>query len=96
MPRGAYVYKILESGAAASSELWEKDIITKLDGQTVRNMEGLQEILAGYRAGEQVELTVQRQIDGVYQELTVTVTLAAMPAEEQAAGIRAAISLYCP
>ena len=68
MPRGAYVYKILESGAAASSELWEKDIITKL---------------AGYRAGEQVELTVQRQIDGVYQELTVTVTLAAMPAEEQ-------------
>ena len=85
MPRGAYVYKILESGAAASSELWEKDIITKLDGQTVRNMEGLQEILAGYRAGEQVELTVQRQIDGVYQELTVTVTLAAMPAEEQAA-----------
>ena len=44
MPRGAYVYKILESGAAASSELWEKDIITKLDGQTVRNMEGLQEI----------------------------------------------------
>ena len=85
MPRGAYVYKILESGAAASSELWEKDIITKLDGQTVRNMEGLQEILAGYRAGEQVELTVQRQIDGVYQELTVTVTLAAMPAEKQAA-----------
>ena len=51
----------------------------------MRNMEGLQEILAGYRAGEQVELTVQRQIDGVYQELTVTVTLAAMPAEEQAA-----------
>lgn len=81
MPRGAYVYKILESGAAASSELREKDIITKLDGQTVRNMEGLQEILAGYRAGEQVELTVQRQNDGVYQEMIVAVTLASMPAE---------------
>ena len=54
-----------------------------LDGQTVRSMEGLQEILAGYRSGEQAELTVQRQVDGSYQELTVTVTLAGMPQEDQ-------------
>lgn len=83
MPKGAYIYRILENGAAAASELREKDIITKVDGQTVRSMEGLQEILAGYRSGEQAELTVQRQVDGSYQELTVTVTLAGMPQEDQ-------------
>ena len=83
MPKGAYIYRILENGAAAASELREKDIITKVEGQTVRSMEGLQEILAGYRSGEQAELTVQRQVDGSYQELTVTVTLAGMPQEDQ-------------
>ena len=83
MPKGAYIYRILENGAAAASELREKDIITKVDGQTVRSMEGLQEILAGYRSGEQAELTVQRQVDGSYQELMVTVTLAGMPQEDQ-------------
>ena len=83
MPKGAYIYRILENGAAAASELREKDIITKVDGQTGRSMEGLQEILAGYRSGEQAELTVQRQVDGSYQELTVTVTLAGMPQEDQ-------------
>lgn len=83
MPKGAYIYRILENGAVAASELREKDIITKVDGQTVRSMEGLQEILAGYRSGEQAELTVQRQVDGSYQELTVTVTLAGMPQEDQ-------------
>ena len=83
MPKGAYIYRILENGAAAASELREKDIITKVDGQTVRSMEGIQEILAGYRSGEQAELTVQRQVDGSYQEFTVTVTLAGMPQEDQ-------------
>ena len=38
MPRGIYVYKIIEGGAAANSDLREKDIITKFDGQTVRTL----------------------------------------------------------
>ena len=45
MPGGIYVYRIVENGAAASSELKEKDIITKLDGQSVTNMEQLQSCL---------------------------------------------------
>ena len=39
MPVGIYVYKIVEGGAAANSDLKEKDIITKFDGQSVTNME---------------------------------------------------------
>ena len=81
MPRGVYVYKILEEGAAARSDLREKDIITKVDGQSVRNMTDLQELLACYEMGEQIDLTVQSQKDGEYQERTVTITLKAMPQE---------------
>ena len=81
MPRGVYVYKILEEGAAAQSDLREKDIITKVDGQSVRNMTDLQELLACYEMGEQIDLTVQTQKDGEYQERTVTIALKAMPQE---------------
>lgn len=79
MPLGVYVYKILENGAAANSDLKEKDIITKFDGQTVKSMTELQDLLACYQVGDQVEMTVQTQVDGTYQERNVTVTLAAMP-----------------
>ncbi|MCD7870693.1 MAG: trypsin-like peptidase domain-containing protein [Enterocloster clostridioformis] len=81
MPKGVYVYKILEEGAAAQSDLREKDIITKVDGQSVRNMTDLQELLACYEMGEQIDLTVQTQKDGEYQERTVTIALKAMPQE---------------
>ena len=79
MPKGVYVYKLLEGGAAIGSELKEKDIITKIDGQTIKSMAELQELLSHYEVGENVELTVQTQQDGAYQEHTVTVTLAAKP-----------------
>ena len=49
MPRGVYIYKILDDGAAAVSDLREKDIITKVDGQSVKTMPQLQELLACYR-----------------------------------------------
>lgn len=79
MPKGVYVYKILEDGAAAGSELREKDIITKLDGMTVKSMQDLQKFLKGYEAGETIELLVQRQEEGKYKELQIQVTLAGLP-----------------
>ena len=51
MPVGIYVYKIVEGGAASSSDLKEKDIITKFDGQSVTNMEELKQMLTYYEAG---------------------------------------------
>ena len=81
MPRVVYIYKILDDGAAAVSDLREKDIITKVDGQSVKTMPQLQELLACYELGEQIELTVQTQAGGQYEERTVSVTLKAMPEE---------------
>lgn len=75
MPQGVFVYKIVENGAAASSDLKEKDIITKVDGQSVNNMEQLQNMLSNYASGETVTLTVQTLTNGAYQEHDLQVTL---------------------
>lgn len=79
MPKGVYVYKILKDGAAADSQLREKDIITKLDGMTVKSMQELQKFLKGYESGETIELLVQRQEDGQYKEIQIPVTLTGLP-----------------
>ena len=79
MPKGVYVYKILKDGASADSQLREKDIITKLDGMTVKSMQELQKFLKGYEAGETIELLVQRQEDGQYKEIQIPVTLTGLP-----------------
>lgn len=82
MPRGVYVYKIVEGGAAAASDLREKDIITKFDGQTLRTMADLQKMLTYYEGDSTVDLTVCSLENGEYVERTVEITLGFKPAEE--------------
>ena len=80
MPVGIYVYKIVEGGAAANSDLKEKDIITKFDGQSVTNMEELKQMLTYYEGGSTVSLTVQSLVNGSYVEHEVHITLGTKPA----------------
>lgn len=85
MPEGVYVYKITEDSAAASSELKEKDIITKFDGETVRNYADLTKLLTYYKKGTTVNLTVQRLENGEYVEKEIPITLNERPKEEEKA-----------
>ena len=80
MPVGIYVYKIVEGGGAANSDLKEKDIITKFDGQSVTNMEELKQMLTYYEGGSTVSLTVQSLVNGSYVEHEVQITLGTKPA----------------
>ncbi|MCI9162054.1 MAG: trypsin-like serine protease [Lachnospiraceae bacterium] len=82
MPRGVYVYKIVDGGAAAASDLREKDIITKFDGQAIRSMADLQKMLTYYEGDSTVDLTVQSLENGEYVERTVKITLGFRPKEE--------------
>lgn len=75
MPEGIYVYKIVEGQAADGSGLRERDIITKVNGETVRTAEDLQKMLTYYKGGEIVTLTVQSLDNGAYAEREVQVTL---------------------
>ena len=76
MPKGIYIFKLLTGEGIDNSALQEKDIITKFDGQSVASLEELSGLLSRYKAGEKVEVTVQRLSGkGEYEEKTVTVTL---------------------
>lgn len=86
MPQGVYVYKIMEDSAAAGSDLREKDIITKFDGETVRSNGDLTNLLTYYKAGSTVTLTVQSLENGQYVERQVQVTLKNRPQEENQSG----------
>ena len=83
MPVGVFVYQIMEGGAAANSDLKEKDIITKFDGQSITTSEELTDMLTYYETGSQVTLTVQTLVDGAYVEHEVSVTLAPQVPENQ-------------
>lgn len=75
IPRGVYVYRIVENTPAAQSELKEKDVITKLDGEKVYQFSDIQELLKYYEGGQRVTLTVQRLEDGKYVEKEIELTL---------------------
>ena len=85
MPQGVYVYKIMEDSAAAGSDLHEKDIITKLDGEKISNYADLAKLLTYYKSGDTVTLTVQSLVNGSYQEREVQLTLKQRPAESDSA-----------
>ena len=76
MPKGIYIFKILEDTGAENSAIQERDIITKLDGQGVYTTADLKSLLSKYRAGEEVKLTLMRQDgSGKYNEMEVKVVL---------------------
>ena len=78
MPNGVYVSKIVEGSPAEQCGLKAGDIITKFADRDVTSMETLQNILTNKKAGEEVEMIVQRNNEkGEYKEVTLKVTLGA-------------------
>ena len=78
MPSGVYVSKIVEDSPADKCGLKAGDIITKFADRDVTSMETLQNILSNKKAGEEIEMVVQRSNEkGEYKEVTLKVTLGA-------------------
>lgn len=75
MPQGIYIYKIVPGGPASKSDLKERDIITKVDGENVSSGEELQKMMTYYKGGTPVTLTIQRLENGSYVAHDVKVTL---------------------
>ena len=87
MPKGIYIFKVLNDTGADNSQIQERDIITKLDGQGVYTTADLKALLSKYRAGEEVKLTLMRQDgSGKYNEVEATVTLGKAAALNGSAG----------
>ena len=75
MPVGVYIYNIYEGSPAEAAGLVKGNIITKFDGQTIKNREALMSLLTYYRAGETVEVVAMVQSAEGYVEKTFQVTL---------------------
>lgn len=75
MPQGVFVKEISENGAAKDSGLQVNDIITAINDIKVTDISALAERVNSYRTGTVITLTVQRRVDGQYQEMKIEVTL---------------------
>lgn len=80
-PQGVSVREVVEGSAAEAAGIRKGDIIVKVDGQRIYLTTELQEILQYYSAGEKIEVTVMRFVDGEYESLDLEVTLGVRPQE---------------
>lgn len=75
LPQGVYISQVESGSPAEEAGIQAGDILTAFDGKTITSMEGLQSLMEYYAAGTTVEVTVQRANNGVYEEVTLSVTL---------------------
>ena len=75
MPVGVYVAQVTAGSSAEQAGIQKGDIITNFDGRKVTTMEELASTIEYYKAGETVDVTLQRAIGGEYTEQVISVTL---------------------
>jgi serine protease Do len=75
MPVGIYVSTVGDDSPAKEAGLTKGIVITKFDGQTVKTMSELKNLLTYYKAGETVDITAQVPGTNGYEEQTFSITL---------------------
>lgn len=75
MPIGVYIVESVYNSPAHEAGIEKGDIIYKLNGLDVENMEDVQGILATLKPGDKVEVELYRRTQGEYKEQELSVTL---------------------
>lgn len=75
IPTGVYVSSVTSQSPADQAGIRQGMVITGFDGKSVSSISDLKNTLQYYAAGETVDLTVQVNSSGAYEEQTVSVTL---------------------
>ena len=75
IPEGIIITDVGDDSPAEKAGIKQKDIITSIDGQSVKSMDELQGKLEYYKAGEKVKIGISRNTGTGYKEQEVTVTL---------------------
>jgi serine protease Do len=75
MPMGIYISSVADDSPAKEAGLVKGIIITKFDGQTVKTMSELKNLLTYYKAGETVTITAQVPSSNGYSEQAYSITL---------------------
>lgn len=87
IPTGVGVVAVEQGSPAEKAGIQQGDVITQFDGRAVANQQQLSDTLQYYKAGETVDVTLQRADNGKYAGQTVSVTLGSakdMPQESGA------------
>lgn len=83
MPVGVYVLSVVEGSPAEAAGLHKGDIITSINGKTIKDADQLQSYLSYTRAGTKVEVKVSVLENGTYTEKTLDVTLGNRPTQSR-------------
>lgn len=75
LPEGVYVENVEENSPAAKAGIIQSDIITKIEGNEVKNVNELNKVKYNYNIGDTITLTLVRN----GQEMNVQVTLVEAP-----------------
>lgn len=75
VPIGFYVSKVVEGSGADQAGIEMGNIITKIDGDDVKDISDIQNVLYNKKKGDKVVLTVSYQSKNKYEEKEVEVTL---------------------
>ena len=75
IPIGVYVAAVSDTGAAYKAGIKRGDVITKIDGTTVKTIEEVQEKVNSTKAGTTIKVTIMRSDNGSYVEKEIDVTL---------------------
>ncbi|MFA9397779.1 MAG: S1C family serine protease [Clostridiaceae bacterium] len=70
-PDGVYVSEVTEYGAAERAGLKVGDIITKMDGVSVKSIEDINNIKAEHNSGDKIKLVVDRNGDTINLDLVL-------------------------
>jgi len=74
-PIGAYIISVVEGSPAEAANLYIGDIVTSVNGVTITTSDQLVAAVSSYRHGATIELTVQRNVNGKYEEIKISATL---------------------
>lgn len=78
-PEGVYVSSVSENSAAEKAGIYQGDIITHVNGEKVTTANQLINAVTSNRYGTVVEITLQRIVNGRFEEFTYSVTLQQNP-----------------
>lgn len=79
IPKGVYVREVVRGSAAEAAGILKGDVIVKLDGQRVSNNSDIQNLMQYFRAGETLDITLKRFVNGEYVAQEIQVVLGARP-----------------
>ena len=71
MPQGVYVYGVTEGSAAYEAGIRQGDVITAVNGETITNMDELNEAKNQHNAGDTITVTVFRSGETIDLNLTL-------------------------